>query len=536
MRHFLLLFVTLTLPLLAQHDPGRGAIRLLARGEIEKTLEMVEKAPKRSNSSIDEAEKDFVKLMVACHQNKPAEAFRLAKKSVANGLPITRLGVGPREKLEVLHAHEPYQRWLAKQPTQRVPGLLHGPMLGSVTDTSVSIWVRTAEQADVQMRVMSQSANPKIKPEMIREVTIKTTAAKDYTGVLKVEGLTPGQEYFYTLVVEDRLPEAGANQVFSFRTYPKQGAASKFNFVFGGCAGYTPEHEKMWSRIADAKPLALLMLGDNVYIDDPEHQLTNQYCYYRRHSQSDWRKLVSSTAVSSIWDDHDFGMNDCQGGPAIDEPAWKRSVFETFRNNWVNHGYAGGDKQPGVWHDFYIGDVHFILLDCRYYRDRDSGTMIGPVQKKWLMETLKNSEGTFKMLASSVPWSAGVKPGSKDTWDGFNDEREEIFGVIRDLKIEGVVLMAADRHRVDYRKTPRPDAYDLYEMMSARLTNVHTHALVENAKGSEFIMGHNKTPAFANVEIDTTLDNPTLTYRIITIENEEVGKAELKLSQLKFEN
>jgi alkaline phosphatase D len=128
-----------------------------------------------------------------------------------------------------------------------------------------------------------------------------------------------------------------------------------------------------------------------------------------------------------------------------------------------------------------------------------------------------------------------VKPGSKDTWDGFNDEREEIFGFIQDNKIEGVVLMAADRHRVDYRKTPRPKGYDLYEMMSARLTNMHTHGLVENAEGSEFIMGHNKTPAFAKVEIDTTLDDPTLTYRIITIENEEVGKAELKLSELKFE-
>ena len=525
----------LVLPLAAQHDPGRGAVRKLARGNVEGALKEVEQAPRKSNSPIDEAEKNFVRLMVACHQNKPEEAFGLAKKAIADGLPISRLQAGPRELLKVLHDHVPYQKWVAVQPALRVPGLVHGPMLGSVTDTSASIWIRTAQEVEVQVSVSSKPANPQTKPEKIREVIIKTTAAKDYTGVCKLEGLMPGREYFYTVVVEDHLPEAGSYRVFPLRTFPKQGEPSKFHFAFGGCAGYTPQFEKMWSLIDKHEPLALLMLGDNVYIDDPQHQLTNDYCYYRRHSQPDWRKLVAGTAVSAIYDDHDFGLNDCSGGPAIDEPAWKRVVFETFSNNWVNHSYGGGNKQPGVWHDYHIGDVHFILLDCRYYRDRQGGTMLGPVQKAWLKETLKNSKATFKMLCSSVPWSPGVKPGSKDTWDGFNDEREEIYGFLEQHKIEGVVLMAADRHRVDYRKTPRPGAYDLYEMMSARLTNVHTHPLVENAKGSEFIMGHNKTPAFAKVEIDTTLDDPTLTYRIITIENDEVGKAELKLSELKFE-
>ncbi len=529
------LVAPLALPLAAQHDPGRGAVRKLAKGDVEGALQEVEQAPKKSNSPIDEAEKHFVKLMVACQQNKPQDGFELAKKAVANGLPISRLQAGPRELLKVLHDHAPYQKWMAVQPALRVPGLVHGPMLGSVTDTSASIWMRTAQEAEVQVSISLKPANPQTKPEKIKEVIIKTSAAKDYTGVCKVEGLMPGREYFYTVVVKDRLPEAGVYQAFPLRTFPKQGKASKFHFAFGGCAGYTPKYEKMWSLIADHKPLALLMLGDNVYIDDPEHQLTNDYCYYRRHSQPDWSKLVAGTAVSAIYDDHDFGLNDCSGGPAIEKPAWKRAVFDTFRNNWVNHSYGGGDEQPGVWHDYYIGDVHFILLDCRYYRDRPGGTMIGPVQKAWLKETLKKSKGTFKMLCSSVPWSPGVKPGSKDTWDGFNDEREEIFGFIQDNKIEGVVLMAADRHRVDYRKTLRPKGYDLYEMMSARLTNLHTHGLVENAEGSEFIMGHNKTPAFAKVEIDTTLDDPTLTYRIITIENEEVGKAELKLSELKFE-
>ena len=63
--------------------------------------------------------------------------------------------------------------------------------------------------------------------------------------------------------------------------------------------------------------------------------------------------------------------------------------------------------------------------------------MLGPVQKKWLLETLKNSEGTFKVIASPVPFTAGIKPGSRDPWDGFPKEREEIFSFIETEKNRG---------------------------------------------------------------------------------------------------
>jgi alkaline phosphatase D len=303
--------------------------------------------------------------------------------------------------------------------------------------------------------------------------------------------------------------------------------------VFGGGAGFTPKYERMWSTIESHRPDALFMLGDNVYIDDPTHSLTHHYCYYRRQSQPQWRSLVSKTPVYAIYDDHDFGLNDCVPGPFIDKPAWKRSVWEIFRNNWANPSYGGGDAQPGCWFDTYLGDVHFICLDCRYYRNDVGRTMLGPVQKEWLLRTLKDSTGTFKVLASSVPWSAGVKPGSRDTWDGYASERESIFEFIDDHRIDGVVLISADRHRVDIRKTKRPGGYDLHEFMSSRLTNVHTHGLVQNAKGSEFIAGYNETPAFAKLELDTTASPPTLNCRIIDIDNRQHHAFRLTHDQLR---
>ncbi len=160
--------------------------------------------------------------------------------------------------------------------------------------------------------------------------------------------------------------------------------------------------------------------------------------------------------------------------------------------------------------------------------------MLGAVQKGWLLDLLKSSEGKFKVLVSSVPWSPGVKPGSKDTWDGFSAEREQIFSFIEKHKIDGIILMAADRHRSDLRRIKRPRGYDLFEVMSSRLTNVHTHGLMEEAKGSEFIMGYNKTCSFGLMAFDTTADDPQVKYSIVSIDDKLIDSRTLKLSQLSF--
>ena len=41
----------------------------------------------------------------------------------------------------------------------------------------------------------------------------------------------------------------------------------------------------------------------------------------------------------------------------------------TMTDNYDNPYYGGGEKQPGCWFDFWIGKVHFVLIDGRYYRE-----------------------------------------------------------------------------------------------------------------------------------------------------------------------
>jgi alkaline phosphatase D len=494
----------------------RDMITSLAAARADKA---VAEAEKFLEQHPDDAESHFILACAHTAKGNLEGAVAHAKKAIENGLPVERFIAGPRGFLKPLVESDAFQT-LAKR---KASPLVHGPMVGSVTETSARFWVRTADEAEVEVRVRPAEAGADAAPVVVRG---RTTAADDYTAVVEATGLAPGTAYVYAVHVGGK---ETATQASTFRTFPKAGAAAKFKIVFGGGAGYTPQYEHMWNTIASQKPLALLMLGDNVYIDTPKVRATQRYCYYRRQSRPEWRGLVGATAVFSIYDDHDFGTNDCIPGPDIEDPPWKREVWEVFTQNWANPAYGGGPKQPGCWYTFSIGDVDFFMLDCRYYRTlkSDPPTMLGPVQKAWLKKALAKSKGTFKVLASSVPWAYGSKPGSKDPWQGYKEERKELFDCLAEHKADGVLLISADRHRSDYWRIERPGTYDLYEFESSRLTNIHRHGVM---KGS--IYGYNRTCSFGLLEFDTTAADPAVTYRIITIDGEVDHTFQLKRSRL----
>ena len=493
----------------AQHDVHRNATHGIARNDFKWAARQLKKA------SADDPETHFVRMMLALKQNDLDAAKESAQAALDHGLPFARLLAGPRDLLAPLYDTPLFRTWKTHRAN---PRLLHGPMVGTVTDSCASFWVRTAEAANVQV------VAGKRKSEIV-----STSPDSDFTAVATLDNLEPNAEYDYQVLIDGKRADAGQTR---FQTFPPAGEPASFKVAFGGGAGYVPKWERMWDTIHQHDPLALFMLGDNVYIDQPEHSLCQRYCYYRRQTRPEWRRLVASTAVFAIYDDHDFGTNDCVPGPKIESPPWKRDVWNVFKQNWVNPSYGGGAAQPGCWFDFHIGDVHFIMLDGRYYRDRQSGSMLGPVQKAWLLETLKESHGTFKVLTSPVPWTEGVKPGSKDPWDGFPEEREEIFSFLESNRIEGVFLVAADRHRTDLRKTTREKGYDLYEFESSRLTNRHTHGIV---KTPGLIWGYNDTCSFGLMRFDTTRSDPTVTFECVSINGEVIHRHELRGSSLSYD-
>ena len=153
--------------------------------------------------------------------------------------------------------------------------------------------------------------------------------------------------------------------------------------------------------------------------------------------------------------------------------------------------------------------------------------MLGPAQKAWLFDHLKRSRATSKVVASPVAWSFNTKGDSLDTWNGFRDERNEIFDFLAENELDGVVLLSADRHRSDARRIDRPNGYSLYEFESSQLTNTNPHRLVPGA-----IFGYNEKQSFGLLRFDTTKVDPTVTFEIISIDNETIHSLTLKKSDL----
>lgn len=495
---------------------GQRQLLEILDGNLEKALELTQIRLKENSK---DAESYFIQSIVYSQLDNITMAIKAMNKAIDNGMSFSRFMAGPRDLLAPLYETSAYQNLLKKYGTN----LIHGPMLGQVTATKASFWIRTLEDDEVEIQCF-EFENPEL---MISSSKIINSKDADYTNIIEVKKLKSNTKYIYKILVNGS--EVTHLKNLQFTTYSLN--KSRFSIGLGGGAGYTPQYEKMWNTIDSHSLDAMLLLGDNVYLDIPEMPSAfHDYTYYRRQSQPDFQNMVTSTPIYAIWDDHDAATDDVWLGPYVDKPIWKMPLFNVFKNNWNNPQY-GTKEEPACWFNFSIADVDFFMLDGRTYRTNPykvEKTMLGPTQKRWLLNSLKNSTATFKIIVSPVPWALDAKPGSNDPWSGFVKERAEIFKFLTDNKIEGVILLSADRHRTDFWKNKRDNDYPLYEFMSSRLTNIHTSDLMPGA-----IFGYNKKCSFGKMTFDTTLNNPEIKLEVINIDNEVIYTHIIKKSELK---
>jgi alkaline phosphatase D len=468
----------------------------------------------------DDLESLFNLAVAQAHIGDINSAIQTMERAVQAGIPFERFLAGPRDILKPLTDSPEFRKIAARQPIQ----LLHGPMLGCVTDHIAKFWIRTLNEVPVYVVVSPLEDFSKSK----RSEIYLTRSDRDFTTIVEINDLWPSTTYYYDIIVDGK-PSLKPNYP-TFTTYPRPGDSTRIQIGFGGGGGYYPPNERIWDLIQSYRLSAMLLMGDNVYINMPEMPNgVHYYTYYRRQSRPEFRRMVATTPICAIWDDHDCATDDVWMGPFRDKPEWKMPLFQIFRENWNNPGY-GDPEWPACWFSFSIGDVDFFMLDGRFYRTNpftENPTMLGPVQKEWLLKQLKKSKGTFKVIVSPVPWSLATKGEARDTWNGFKAERQEIFNFLTDNQINGVILLSADRHRSDAWRIDRDDDYPLYEFESSRLTNQHVHELMPAA-----LFGYNEKQSFGLLTFDTTLPDPTVMYQIVSIDNEVIHSLTLKKSEI----
>ncbi len=113
--------------------------------------------------------------------------------------------------------------------------------------------------------------------------------------------------------------------------------------------------------------------------------------------------------------------------------------------------------------DRMIGNCHFIFLDTRSERTRFKGpdrandpgeSVLGSVQKRWFLDTAKNSMADFIFVISGDPWTIyhsafhvrGTDTKTKgDGFCGYVHEREELLAVLDQIQ-KPVLILTGDVH------------------------------------------------------------------------------------------
>ena len=304
----------------------RGQRQLLAilNGQEEEARRL---AGLRLDQDPQDLEAMFTRTAAYCRLGRLDDALESMSAAVDAGLPVERFLAGPRDLLAPLTNHPKFQELARKQTT----GLIHGPMLGALTHRSARVWVRTPVTATVPIPVYKADAPHRPTGGEVVRAEAKSDPQTDFTAVVSIEGLEPSTRYVYDVLINES-SVLRTKSLPAITTFPTDPRHQTLRFAVGGGAGFTPAHERIWDTIADQEPDALLLLGDNVYIDLPEKPRgLHQYTYYRRQSRPEFRRLVSSTPVFAIWDDHDCALDDVWMGPYLDRPSWKPDMLRVFQ-------------------------------------------------------------------------------------------------------------------------------------------------------------------------------------------------------------
>lgn len=352
----------------------------------------------------------------------------------------------------------------AKEPatTSDPVTMTHGPMLGGQTAHSMRVWARTSRPSRFEVRYgfdrlhLNQSAEVE-----------STQYSSDCTGVIELNGLESGRQYFYQVFI-DGLPQGDVNR---FRTLPdaserideKYNPRGLFNFKFeiGSCANQNPQHgighalptyKTMNREIAHDIDFAI-MNGDWLYEElretSPEAWLANN------NLTSDQSPAVVSTmpTIVGVWENYKLYMS--RGLPLME---WHRNVPSYFTfddhelvNDIWGAGSAGRRHRRTVFRD----------IGTRAWYDYLGWA--NPVQHKSPLHFGKAQliEGSDRLIDSSANFTAL-------NWDDLSN-----LHVHWGSATAGVNDLQFDDDSGD----PNSKVYDIVEVIDAHTLRLHAPAV-----------------------------------------------------------
>ncbi|MFC1665383.1 alkaline phosphatase D family protein [Pseudomonadota bacterium] len=337
----------------------------------------------------------------------------------------------------------------------QVPGLKSGPMVGYAEMREVMLWIQTSDEAKVEIAYWEEGK------KNLKSFTNAIITRKDdaYIAKLIADQVGPGRYYRYELYINDslvNLPYKTKFKTLSLWRYRHE--PTNFSLALGSC-NYINDSRfdrpgKPWgdgyqifNSILEKQPDLMVWMGDNFYLRDPDWNSWTGILHRYTHTRSvpELQPLLASVHHYASWDDHDYGPNNSDRG------YWnKANTLKAFDLFWANPSTGVADIKGAISY-FQWSDVHFFLLDNRYYRtpnrslDLDK-TILGKRQLQWLKDALLHKRGDYKVIAMGGQFLNDAAKYETYSNFGFDKERQEIIDFIYAENIRNVVFVSGDRH------------------------------------------------------------------------------------------
>lgn len=389
--------------------------------------------------------------------------------------------------------------------------LTSGVQSGDVTANSAIIWARASREARMWLEwsTTASFANPtRLRgPDLL--------SSSDGTGRIELQGLPAGQDIFYRVALED-FSSANTRSPFvqgHLRTpLASNGPASKpFRMVWSGDTagqGFGINEAfggmRIYEQMRKLNPDVFLHSGDTIYADGPipaevplrdgsvwknivtpevskVAETLNEFRGRYRYNLMDANVRALGSEVAQIWqwDDHEVTNNYSDSKDLSNNKAYTEKNIQLLaaRGQRAFMEYApmrtyGAAEHQRIYRVLPQGPLADIfVLDMRSYRGPNTHNLqttesaetafFGRPQLEWLIEGLKQSKATWKVIAADMPLGLFVPDGKdaqgRPVWEavangehgspkGRELELARLLKGIKDAGIKNVVWLTADVH------------------------------------------------------------------------------------------
>ena len=375
--------------------------------------------------------------------------------------------------------------------------------IGAVTDTSAKAFIWAHGTSAVQVWYGTA-------PDDTGSQVLSVTLSSEGFGQVNLTGLQPHTRYYYQAFVAG----ADSSAVQTFQTLPSPGKVTYLKFAFGSCQafGYTPPtSEPIFQRIARDTPLVFLQCGDWGYPDLRYYRLPHDSTtfalwwdtivasYYARYGGADVHRLMAVAPIDYVYDDHDYLQDNASrlSSPHISDTLIREFSYPPYARRNIIHAYTQffphyplPDTSEGIFHKIRFANVEIFVCDNRsarapdlnalrwqgdtlYFDPPSTHSMLGSIQRGWLLDGLRTSTATWKFVVTGVAFNRGYRQilqvlsgnkaaqscalpgigngamllaGLTDTWAAFAAEQDSILAFCQRHRIRNVIWLSSDSH------------------------------------------------------------------------------------------